>query len=72
MKIKLIILLITSVILLQAERVTKIGEYEFVEEQVIKPVNSDDTEITILRFTSVKCPSGQNRDKKGVCRAVLE
>lgn len=69
MEINLIILLIASVILVQAERVSKIGEYEFVEEQVIKPVNSDDTEITILRFTSVKCPSGLIRNKKGVCRA---
>ena len=72
MKIKLIILLITSVILVQAERISKIGEYEFVEEQVIKPVNLDDTEITILRFTSVKCPGGQKRDRKGVCRITVE
>ena len=72
MKIKLIIILITSVILAHTERVSKIGEYEFVEEQVIKSVNSDDTEITILRFTAVKCPDGQKRDKKGVCRAALE
>ena len=61
-----------SVTLVESKRISKIGEYEFVEEQVIKPVNSDDMEIKLLRFSSMKCPDGQKRDEKGTCRTNLQ
>lgn len=72
MNLKLFVLLAILLVIGCETREIKLRQYEKVEERKIKPINSEDLSVTLLRFSSQKCPAGGKRDKSGNCKGEVQ